>query len=125
MGSWSIFRHFGAQGLAVGQAAFTLLTPSLLAYREDLEVHIPGFSEAVYQEYLYVFEEGCVYKKFKDNRLFYRLEVSNAEATGAHLCGEDHYQAHYSFLGQNNFTLTYRVKGPRKDYEILTEFTRA
>ena len=41
-----------------------------------------------------------------------------------HYCGDDKYAGHYTLIDDNNFTLMTRIKGPRKDCIIRTNFKR-
>lgn len=102
------------------------------------------------QKYHYRYEETTrnIVKYFSDGRLFYELNINSApkpegsekhaeetlsgqsviQACGEHLCIQDNYVANYVFnnLDSTNskFTLSYSVSGPKKCYEITTEFER-
>jgi len=53
------------------------------------------------------------------------LYALSANLTGEHLCGEDTYKANYQFPSDDSkeFTLTYEVTGPIKNYTSKTRYT--
>lgn len=103
------------------------------------------------QRYHYKYDEDTLTltKYFTDGRLFYNLNITETDdasttATktssttvtsdnmlvkkigGEHLCIQDNYVSDYKFgvgdKGQRVFTLMYSVNGPKKCYDIHTEF---
>lgn len=95
------------------------------------------------QKYQYKYDDelATLTKYFTDGRLFYQLNFvgadgeSSAKAVGdsnkicgEHLCIQDNYVSDYAFGsgsgGQAAFTLTYSVNGPKKCYDIRTEYEK-
>lgn len=66
-------------------------------------------------------EDLSVY--FEDGRLFHHVPAGGGQTT--HLCDPDIYVLDYDFAGWPRFELRHRVSGPRKDYAMITQFTRA
>lgn len=135
---------------ANGYAAFikTKSDPNVIVYSEKVTVFnlgagAQGGIEAK-QKYKYKYDPmtATVTKYFSDDRLFYQLNINDSEeqsttaisdlscfrATGDHLCIQDNYAANYSFSQNPNgiplITLTYSVNGPKKCYDIITEYER-
>lgn len=88
------------------------------------------------REYFYCYHpEIGIQKYFSENQqkstLFYTLKLTNnnnMKATANHLCGQDHYEADYDFNSiteSNQFLLTYRIKGPKKEDTIRTVFKKS
>lgn len=152
IGIWSIKRVLGNYGTAEGTAKFTLQNPKetilsatssdentlVINYREDLQVKYDSnfasqqqgtnVENTAYKEYVYLYDmaRDKILKKFTNGNLFYELSIDFEKqvANGDHLCEKDFYNASYDFIDPQNFVLTYFVKGPKKDYEIKTEFTK-
>lgn len=53
---------------------------------------------------------------------FYESEILKAK--GKYRCGDDDYEAVYTFNDADTFTVYYLCVGPDKDYVIETEFIR-
>jgi len=80
------------------------------------------------QEYWYVQNNQTISKLFSDDRLFYTLHTKRKFDTiyahGKHQCAQDVYTALYLMKDSHHFRLIYTVKGPRKDYQIITHYTK-
>lgn len=114
-GNWKITReiiynNIGKTIKAEGKAQF-IPKENGLEYSEEIELDTNIQSS---QQYLYKLEGSKLCKYFKDGRLFYELD-DNGRAV--HKCKNDLYEAEYSF-SKNSFTLTYKISGPSKDYNI-------
>ncbi len=141
-GSWKFertFRHFPLKPHALqqetepafspfihmeGTASFNPITESEFHYEEKglLTVSEKKQFNAT-QNYIYRLESGQiqVYFNEKPPRLFLSLQfVQDQVAEASHICSEDLYHATYNFLGQEQFSIHYRIEGPRKNYEIHT-----
>lgn len=60
---------------------------------------------------------------FEDGRPFHDFDIAtNAAAT--HLCGEDLYEVQYTFAQWPIWSSQWRVRGPRKDLILKTNFFR-
>lgn len=134
---------------AVGYAAIVSneSDPNLLVYSEKVTIKdASGKNEALSgmearQKYKYRFDPQAdtLTKYFFDDRLFYKLDVDETKQTnglvngeqatvnvcGEHLCIQDNYLASYGFNDSgNNYTMTYSVSGPKKCYEITTDYEK-
>ncbi len=127
-GTWAFDRLIGGHGSMAGQAAFRAAAPQSLDYEESGTHNAKGGAVDFYQNYIYVHQDGEILVTFRDGRPFHRLEFDSAQnfltATAVHFCGDDVYRGEYVFHDNDNFSLRWDVKGPRKDYMIETNYVR-
>lgn len=143
------WQNSGAECIkANGYAAFigNEAQPNLLIYSEKVTINRDGDNvmsgmEAK-QKYKYRYDKSAetLIKYFYDDRLFYELKIAasscdsggateaaainEAKFCGSHLCVQDTYDANYVFRNDEQFELTYSVKGPKKCYQIITKFEK-
>lgn len=133
---------------AEGYAAMTKVEsdPDLIIYTEKVTIRdanetISGMNGMIArQKYKYRYDtlDETLTKYFYDDRLFYMLRFENDNPNeisssgkhtfrvcGEHLCIEDNYVASYTFnpTGER-FTMKYSVSGPKKCYEIITDYEK-
>ncbi|WP_417727341.1 DUF6314 family protein [Roseovarius sp.] len=95
--------------------------PGGLAYHETGQMVLDsGMRFAGERRYLWA-EDLSV--RFEDGRFFHKVPPMGGE-TG-HWCDPDHYEGRYDFASWPVFTVAWRVRGPRKDYRMVTCYTRA
>lgn len=130
VGSWKINRILGNLGVAEGSALFEPYSTRQLNYSECLKTEYKDF-ESIQQaarNYIYIYHEQdkIITKNYEDRSLLYNLDFSPCGncASGTHLCGNDLYNAYYTFIDSDNFTLKYLVKGPYKDFTIRSRFIK-
>ena len=63
-------------------------------------------------------EEGGWEVRFADGRPFHPLDLRTGDCSVVHLCGQDRYEGRYRLLDPRTMTVTWRVRGPRKDLEL-------
>jgi hypothetical protein len=124
VGTWNVARIIGKNIKAFGTAKFSLKNEDVVMYREEIKITVDDKITEAYQEYLYKYEDGKIFKCFSDGREFYELIIEEKNAYGQYLCSEDLYKAFYTFDSPNYFTLNYKIKGPAKDYVIENTFFR-
>jgi hypothetical protein len=61
---------------------------------------------------------------FDDGRPFHSFDPSLAEDNADHLCDADLYEVRYRFSGDARWRAEWRVEGPRKDYRMVSFYTR-
>lgn len=139
IGEWNFDRriiHFGdnRQEHVYGAVKFTRPALQYVLYREDgLYELSPSKTLSVFREYEYQVAGDCLEIYFVEQgqraHLFLSLKFSKQEgdhwvATSDHLCIKDLYMARFEVeldgLAAANIKMTYRVKGPTKDYESTT-----
>eukprot|EP00934_Nitzschia_sp_Nitz4_P007791 Nitzschia sp. Nitz4//scaffold83_size84149//6316//8325//NITZ4_005162-RA/size84149-processed-gene-0.69-mRNA-1//1//CDS//3329558911//7781//frame0 len=142
IGSWNFERnivHFGNghRERVYGEVRYSRPSLDHVLYRED------GFYELsktqklnVFREYEYEVSGDCLVIYFVEAgqraHVFLSLKFSKKEgdywiATSDHLCIKDLYKAHFRVklngMEATELEMTYRVKGPKKDYESTTILT--
>ena len=128
-GTWAFDRAIEGHGSMKGTAHFCSAFPETLDYDESGIHAAKGGAVDFYQSYMYVRQDGDILVTFKDGRPFHRLAFHRSPenlltATAVHLCGDDVYSGQYVFRDNDNFSLCWDVKGPRKDYMIETTYIR-
>ena len=113
----------------LGKAEFKeILIPRVensLHYEEKFNISPNIFSK---QQYKYIKKNSSFQKLFINNDVFYNIKFTKTDdiikAHGEHFCLQDRYRAEYFFTDVNNFQLIYYIKGPKKDYSIISEYSR-
>uniref|UniRef100_A0A7S2SDL0 DUF6314 domain-containing protein n=1 Tax=Mucochytrium quahogii TaxID=96639 RepID=A0A7S2SDL0_9STRA len=105
-----------------------------LLYRESGDVELGnGQHLSFHREYLYRFvsDEAADVYFFKPGieeehlKYFHRVSLDESGCSNAeHLCIDDLYTVHMSFENSNAFKMHWKIKGPQKDYEIFSSFTK-
>lgn len=117
-------RRSGVTGRFTGVATFT---PALGGLRYD-EQGVLSFGayrgEATRGGWFALGRAGMAEMRFEDGRLFHALDLSSGRAEVAHECAPDWYLGRYRVRGENCWTLTWQVRGPRKLMSIGTRYTR-
>lgn len=131
-GAWSFERVIEAQGSMKGLATFTPLNAECLAYREQGRLKLQNGTELeAEREYVFRKRDRGFEVFFKETplRLFHAIELAASDGGGfsgsaGHLCNLDHYRSTYTFRGGGGFVIRHIVSGPRKDYTMITAYTR-
>ncbi len=76
------------------------------------------------QSYVWRAEGSRIAVSFADGRPFHRFEP-DWRCAAAHWCDPDQYDVGYDFSGWPDWSATWVVRGPRKDYTMRTRHTRA
>ena len=125
-GDWRLLRRIadanaGQDGAFEGVARFVPQGDGLL-YHECGELRL-GMAAPMRAERSYLWREaaGRIVVQFDDGRPFHSFD--GAVAAADHLCGEDLYQVHYDFADWPDWRATWRVRGPRKDYEMVSLYS--
>jgi hypothetical protein len=126
-GRWTVFRRIddhltNGQSRFEGAAIFTPSGPDL-DYHETGTLFLPdGASLAAERRYRWTAEDGRIAVFFGDGRPFHRFGTRTAEA--AHWCDPDTYRVSYVFTRWPDWTATWDVTGPRKDYRMVSHYSR-
>ena len=75
------------------------------------------------QSYLWREDGQGIAVLFPDGRPFHSF-VPDDQPIAAHWCDPDQYDVAYAFSAWPDWQSTWRVKGPRKDYEMITFYRR-
>ena len=146
IGTWDFQRTIRSQrkntvsGVVIGVASITEMDQTTLYYQEKgVFTTNLGDKTNIHREYIYKYcpREKKIEKFFSINgsldRLFYLLlfklntNQQDIKAEAFHLCNQDRYEAEYTFFDGElfeNFSLMYRVAGPKKAYTSETMFKK-
>ena len=133
IGKWQLLRTINQTDqvfTAKGTSSFTKVDDSTLFYQEECTLFMPDSKLIMTREYFYLYnkEKNQIEKYFSHNqKQSYLFYIVNTEYRGSHLCVKDMYKAKYSFEKldkSSEFTLTYQVTGPTKNYTSITTYTR-
>lgn len=122
-GNWRVERSIEDR-LAGGTARFEgkarwVREEGGLSYHETGQLVTSGQSFTAERRYFW--REGLnVY--FDDGRFFHQVPAQGGAA--AHWCDPDQYDVAYDFLGWPDWHAVWSVKGPRKDYTMVTRYMR-
>ena len=123
-GLWTLDRAIshasGPEGQFKGQAQFSWRGDGL-DYVEEGTLTL-GASAPLTATQRYRWAPGLtVY--FEDGRLFHQVPPGGGAAS--HWCAPDQYDGRYDFTDWPRFTVTWTVKGPRKDYRMVSRYARS
>jgi hypothetical protein len=130
-GEWIIERviedvRAGRSGRLDGIARFEPIAGGL-AYAEEGQLRM-GDAPSLTATRRYTWHDagaGTIEVRFSDGRLFHRFYADEPAPRAVHDCPPDQYRARYDFARWPRWTAEWRVRGPRKDYAIVTEYRRA
>ena len=122
-GAWAFTRrvsHAGGQEAAVTGRAVWSRAGTGLALVETGEMHLPGAAPMQVERRYRWGADLAVF--FEDGRFFHQIPPKGGGAS--HWCDPDRYDGSYDFSRWPDFTVTWCVRGPRKDYRMVTRYTR-
>ena len=128
-GPWRLARkiddHLAGQVVTLaGTASFTPYDGGLLQ-RDAGQLCLPdGQRMEAAQSYIWRFEADEAWMDYADGRPFISLAAPFGVVDSAHLCGDDHYDVRFDFRQAGDWTSTWRVKGPRKNYVMQSAYSR-
>ncbi|MCR9111010.1 DUF6314 family protein [Marivita sp. XM-24bin2] len=125
IGLWSVSRvisdHFSAStGTFHGTACFTAAKHGL-AYIETGKLQLAGQPPFhAERRYHWHQDENGLHVSFDDGRPFHSFDPDNPEAS--HWCDPDTYEVTYEFDDWPHWRTIWNVSGPRKAYQMITEY---
>ena len=87
-------------------------------WQEVGQLHLPGMPPMEARR-TYLWSEvapGEITVSFDNGSPFHRILLRAPFASDSHHCAPDHYKAAYAFADWPKWSVTWHVKGPRKDY---------
>ncbi|MGH1413029.1 MAG: DUF6314 family protein [Pelagimonas sp.] len=121
LGSWSLERDIqhadGNQAQFHGQATWTADRDGA-NYLETGELVMPG--QGVFRSERRYRWDRDLRVFFDDGRYFHTVPALGGET--AHWCDPDQYDASYNFENWPHWSCQWRVRGPRKDYEMTSRY---
>ncbi len=122
-GKWRLSRRIvqaaGVEARLIGEAVFAPCDEGL-AYEEVGRLIMPGQPEMEARR-AYLWKPDLTVW-FEDGRFFHQVPVEGGE-TG-HWCDPDQYDGVYDFADWPIWRVRWRVRGPRKDYRMESEYRR-
>lgn len=126
-GGWQLSRNIvqrnGDTYTFKGEAKF-VRRHLILLYQEDGLVSAPN-GHVMPAQRQYIWQQSSPSKfdmLFDDGRYFHSFSAD--EPCAKHVCGDDLYRVNYHFSKWPAWSSKWQVKGPRKDYEMLSYYTR-
>ncbi|MFC6687923.1 DUF6314 family protein [Jhaorihella thermophila] len=109
-----------------GTATFVAVGARRLTCDEALTLELTGQKPLQGQRrYLWEGDEGAINVLFDDGRFFHRIALGALRSEDLHDCPPDLYAGDYDFSNWPLWRARWRVRGPRKDYVMVTDYRRA
>jgi hypothetical protein len=134
LGRWNFVREVSRQASMVGRATIALVEEGTALYEETARVTLAnGQTLNARQRYLYQRSahpvNGFDILFESTQNLFQSLKFSHVgdgrlAASASHLCQADSYFSEYELVGEDRFYVQHTVRGPEKDYVVLTTYLR-
>ncbi|MCV2865348.1 DUF6314 family protein [Albidovulum sediminicola] len=126
-GRWRIERDIldqraGQQGRFEGTATFSPEGAGLRYAEEGSLTLGAGAPVRAVRDYLWAEAGGRIAVAFADGRPFHDFAPDDPGAT--HFCAPDHYEVRYDFSRWPDWTAEWTVRGPRKDYTMVSRYSR-
>lgn len=127
-GRWRITRRIedhwmGTTGLFEGLARFTPDGQGL-GYHEVGELKLPQeVPLAASRRFLWRRDADGIEVLYEDGTLFHRIAGNTRVVQAWHACGQDDYEVSYNFTHWPDWRMIWRVRGPRKDYTSISDFS--
>ena len=136
-GAWRVVRHIhdhrdDTVGTFEGLATFSDIERSTnadptasLHLRETGHLLFGNFSGPAERSLLFSRSSpSTTHVSFADGRPFLDLELRSGASNALHRCGDDIYEVTFDFRSPDVVEETWRVRGPRKDYEASSVMSR-
>ena len=68
--------------------------------------------------------DGGIEVLYEDGAPFHRIAGKARVVQAWHACGQDDYEVSYNFTRWPEWRMIWRVRGPRKDYTSISDFSR-
>lgn len=117
------FRRTAARGSLEGRASIRPDGHHFVLSEQGL-LRFDGHEAMASQRYALTFHGAVVQVHFRDGSLFHEFELRTVGYTATYLCGADQYVGRYRVLDPDVWSLTWCVRGPRKDYDMRTLYRR-
>ena len=122
LGQWSLRRLItptqGPPARFVGEAVWSEVDGARAAYKEIGTLQIEG-QAPLHSARGYIWDDSLTVW-FEDGRFFHQIPPAGGQAE--HWCDPDRYLATYRFDRWPRFEISWRVKGPRKDYLSVSSY---
>jgi hypothetical protein len=130
LGRWELDRLVVDRAAAMsgglqGHASFTSV-PGGLLYKERGTLTLGQHRGPAEQTYLFEFPESDAQATvhFRDGHLFHSLDLRDGQDRARHECDPDFYEGLFIAISPTAWQSEWKVRGPRKDYDLVTTYTR-
>lgn len=129
-GAWQLARVIddrlaGRRGSLQGEARFVPDGRGLV-YTEEGTLVFPGQTPVTAsQSYLWRKAADAIEVRFSDGRAFHVIGLTVPVSEARHDCAPDVYRVAYDFSAWPDWSATWAVAGPRKDYTMVSHYFRA
>ncbi len=129
-GKWRVKRKIfnsnkEPQGFLIGEAKCTPSENNALCFSEELEGVFDTHCGKSWHKLELTFESHTRATLFQRGELFHHLEFDKPFTLIHHKCKEDQYLGLYTFHKKKRlFSVTWRVKGPKKNYFIQAYYEK-
>ncbi|MHB1570149.1 MAG: DUF6314 family protein [Solirubrobacteraceae bacterium] len=131
VGTWSLSRELadhrtGARGSFTGTAVLRpVRAPAPGAeYEEVGRIRLGGHEGPAQRQLRWLRAEGAVQVLFADGRPFFELDLRDGSCRVEHQCRADLYELSFQLADPDRLQERWRVRGPSKDYDAFTTWTR-
>lgn len=126
-GRWQLTRviHHGDGRVdrLAGQAVFTRSGRRLILDETGI-LTVGDQALEARQTYIWTEADRRIDVFFHDLRPFHSVPLGDPAPETVHLCPPDRYQVAYDFAQWPDWSATWQVEGPRKDYDMVSRYTR-
>lgn len=123
-GTWRLSRRIedrraGRKGRMEGRAAFTPEAQTLV-YRETGCLELGADRLEAAQSHVWRTDAGQVHVTFSNGAPFHSFALGFSRVSARHDCAPDTYDVEYDFADWPLWTISWRARGPQKDYVSVT-----
>ncbi|OWU82911.1 hypothetical protein ATO6_21685 [Oceanicola sp. 22II-s10i] len=127
-GAWRLERRVrhgdGTEAMFTGIARFSADGDGLMLH-EAGEMRIAGQGAfRAERSYRWSVAGGRIAVWFDDGRFFHAFDPLATHPEAGHDCAPDRYDVAYDFSDWPRWRAVWRVRGPRKDYELSSQYSR-
>ncbi|MFO6463903.1 DUF6314 family protein [Jannaschia sp. KMU-145] len=127
-GEWTFRRHIveaeGGTTRVTGRAVWTRGEDAFDCLETGTMMRPDGSRFEAARRTLWTIAPDGIAVQFADGRPFHRI-TGGARPKAAHDCPPDDYRLSYDFSRWPDWSVRWRVRGPRKDYGAVTTYRRA
>ena len=132
IGAWAIERRIDDAATLTGSATFERSAANEAIYHEQGTLRLStGYEAAAERRYIYQQRADgfAVFFDERPPRLFHGVKLVQdtygcLHGEAEHACADDLYMTDYKFEPGMEFKIRHRVRGPRKDYTMVTLYRR-
>jgi hypothetical protein len=127
IGTWNLQRKISNQLPIIGTAVIHSINEFTVSYQEEvLTPLLKGKVIKGTQEYRLEknsdFLEIFFCNGLNAGQIFQRFLFNASQSKSIHICAKDQYRSTWIWLNEESFQLKHEVKGPRKDYVMITNY---